>query len=268
LHGPTGHLTLLGSKRRWTTASRGGTSSRDGCGLILARPSGYTGGRATTGEANTRAIIPGESRSEDGETLLKISPRAPLNATERLRYYDLKRHWTKRIMPHLDDKTLNEILVRDFSKFTFGRWQLRFLPGNLPEEFETCDWRYHHRGRWPRYWVYVKHAACHWVVNFSLRLANLVEPQRPWRIITSEAHSTVWDGECSLFDFNFQALGVSATQCFELANDKVLAVGRPMRVNFAPPAIPPERRRPKTKAYSELHHQARRPDAPGQLVLF
>ena len=43
---------------------------------------------------------------------------------------------------------------------------------------------------------------CHWLVNFSLRLAERVDPDRPWRIITSDSHSTVWDGYDLLFDFN------------------------------------------------------------------
>lgn len=89
-----------------------------------------------------------------------------------IRYYDLKRHWTKRIMPHLGDKKLNELLVADFNKYVGGRWNQRFEPGNFPNEFESCDWQLGHRGPWPRYWRYVKHAACHWIVNFALRLAH------------------------------------------------------------------------------------------------
>src|SRR5215831_11934953 len=58
----------------------------------------------------------------------------------KIRYYDLRRHWTKRIMPHLADKELNAILVRDFNRYTFGRWQKQFRPGDLPCEFETLDW--------------------------------------------------------------------------------------------------------------------------------
>ena len=44
------------------------------------------------------------------------NPRYP----RPMRYYDLKRHWTRRIEPHLTDERLNAILVRDFNKFTFG----------------------------------------------------------------------------------------------------------------------------------------------------
>jgi hypothetical protein len=31
-----------------------------------------------------------------------------------MRCYDVKRHWTRRIQPHLADEKLNAILVRDF----------------------------------------------------------------------------------------------------------------------------------------------------------
>jgi hypothetical protein len=138
-------------------------------------------------------------------------------------------------VPHLQDKELNEILVRDFNKYTFGCWRKKFKPGDHPEDFESSDWRLDHRGRQPRYWRYVKHAACHWIVNFTLRLAMLAKPKRKWRIITSDKHSTVWDGEYTLFDFNFQALGVSPKECFEDAviGGWILEPGTYLRVHFA-----------------------------------
>lgn len=151
-----------------------------------------------------------------------------------MRYYDLARHWTKRVVPHLDDAELNRILVRDFNKFTWGRWRKKFTAGTLPEDVESCDWRCEHRGPYPRYWAYVKHAACHWVVNFSLRLAMLAEPNRQWMIISTQDHSTVWDGKRTLFDFNFQAMGLSAPECFKAAiGGAVLETGEEMKVYYA-----------------------------------
>jgi hypothetical protein len=111
--------------------------------------------------------------------------------TAAVRYFDLRRHWTRRIEPHLADPELNRILVRDFNRFTHGRWGKRFTAGMYPEEFESCDWRIDKRPPYPRFWRYVKHGACHWLANFALRLAMLAEPERPWRILTSDAHSTV-----------------------------------------------------------------------------
>ena len=142
-----------------------------------------------------------------------------------MRYYDFRRHWTKRILPHLSDPKLNAILFRDFNKLTQGRWHLRFQPGDLPAKFDACCWRGEHRPPHPRYWAYVAHAACHSLVNFALKLATLAEPQRPWRILTSDRHSTVWDGHFTLFDLNYSALRVDPTECFQLAHHTELPPG-------------------------------------------
>jgi hypothetical protein len=39
--------------------------------------------------------------------------------TTCMKYYDLKKN-RHRVKPHLADKRLNDILVKDFNKFTFG----------------------------------------------------------------------------------------------------------------------------------------------------
>jgi hypothetical protein len=154
-----------------------------------------------------------------------------------IRYYPLQRHWTKKIVPHLGNRKLNDTLVENFNKFTFGRWHQRFTYGQTPFEFESCDWWCEHRGPMPRYWQYVKHAACHWTANWILELAQLVEPKRRWRIITSEAHSTVWDGAETLFDFNFQAMGITPGECFKAAarhpTSRELKPGQHERIYFA-----------------------------------
>jgi hypothetical protein len=40
--------------------------------------------------------------------------------------------------------------------------------------------------------------------QFSLRLAERVVPDRPWRIITSDSHSRVSDGDELLFNSTFE----------------------------------------------------------------
>lgn len=91
------------------------------------------------------------------------------------------------------------------------------------------------RGPNPAYWRYVKHAACHWLVNFNLRLAEQVETKRRWRIVSSDAHSTVWDSERTLFDFNFHALCIEPKEAFRLASDggQVLKPSREIKVALA-----------------------------------
>ena len=58
-------------------------------------------------------------------------------------------------------------------------------------------------------------------------------PDRPWRIITSDLHSTVWDGEKTLFDFNYQAMGVPPDDCFANAFEDELEPGELSEVGFA-----------------------------------
>ena len=153
-----------------------------------------------------------------------------------MRYYDLKRNWRK-VEPHLSDSVVQKTLVRDFNRYTMGLWNQPFRAGQFPREFESCDWDWEHRGPQPRFWKYVKHAACHWLVNFNLSLAQLVLPDRPWRILTSQDHSTTWDGKETLFDFNFLALGVSPDECFEMAKNgpyaRQLGIGRMKRTYYA-----------------------------------
>jgi hypothetical protein len=144
---------------------------------------------------------------------------APVKKEEKMHYYNLQRNWTRKIVPHLKDKTLNTILVRDFNKYSLSMWNRTFNLGQLPEDIESCDWRWSsgRRGRMPRYWAYVKHGAGAYVVNFALSLALRAEPNRIWRIVTSDEYCTVWDGRKTLFDFNFQALGISANRSWQLA---------------------------------------------------
>jgi hypothetical protein len=138
----------------------------------------------------------------------------------KIRYYDVSKNWTKKIEPLLTDSRIMDVLVRDFNKFTKGTWKKPFKHGDLPADFENCDWKLDRRGRQPRFWQYVKHAACHWLVNFNLKLAEAVEPTKEWRILTSDLHSTVFDGVDTLFDMNFLALGVSPQDSYKLATSK------------------------------------------------
>jgi hypothetical protein len=151
-----------------------------------------------------------------------------------MKYYPIQKNWSRKIKPHLDNGMVQMVLVRDFNRYTTGRWREAFMPGMKPTEFESCDWRVMRGGRQPEFWDYVKHAACHWLVNFNRELAVRAEPKKVWRIVTSKAHSTVWDGEATLFDMNFSALGVDADEAWRLARQKgkVLAVGKEVRCHL------------------------------------
>jgi hypothetical protein len=53
--------------------------------------------------------------------------------------------------------------------------------------------------------------------------------------VTSDKHSTVWDGDRTLFDFNYQAMGIDARQCWERAavGGYELTPGAYMKVHYA-----------------------------------
>jgi hypothetical protein len=59
--------------------------------------------------------------------------------------------------------------------------------------------------------------ACYWLVNANLKLATLILPDRPWRIVLSSFHSTTWDGDECLFDMTGQALYGDADKAFAFA---------------------------------------------------
>lgn len=150
-----------------------------------------------------------------------------------MQYYPIQKKWSK-VKPIVELKVVQDILVRDFNKFTFGRWGKPFKHGMIPFGFESCDWHCERKGRRPEYWNYVKHAACHWLVNFNLKVAQLAEPKKEWQIITSQKHSTVWDGNNTLFDFNFSALQVDPQEAFDMAYEgKLLEIGKQKTVYFA-----------------------------------
>jgi hypothetical protein len=170
------------------------------------------------------------STTNHAEPSPKRSWRFPVEEgrSDGMRYYDLQKHWTKKIQPHLADKELNDILVNDLNKLNSSRWRKPFVHGMYPCEYGSSEWRCERRGRPPRYWKYTQSGSCHWLVNFNLKLATLVEPQTPWRIVMSDKHSTVWDGERTLFEFNFLAFGIPAQECFDLAfeDGEVLPPGK------------------------------------------
>jgi hypothetical protein len=155
-----------------------------------------------------------------------------------MRYYDFTRNWGRKIKPHLSDEEFNKILVRDLNRFTFGRWCERFKEGDLPADFTSTDWllgwrKNNPRKRMPEYFNYILPFACHWSCNFSLRLAGLAEPGYPWRILQSDEHSTVWNGDDVLFDLGFCGQGISTQECYDRANDRMLKPGAYIRTYLA-----------------------------------
>jgi hypothetical protein len=117
--------------------------------------------------------------------------RVDASNSQLMRYYPVAKNWSRKIKPHLNDPRVQTALVRDFNRFTFGRWGKPFLAGMRPTDFESCDWRCERRGRQPEYFNFVKHAACHWTANFLLRLAELSDKNRMENCLVSKTLDSV-----------------------------------------------------------------------------
>lgn len=145
----------------------------------------------------------------------------PIPRAADMRYYPIQANW-RRISPHTCDPEFLRIMTYDLNKMTSSRWHKPFRLGMFPADVDgTCDWRHTgHVGRQPAFWRYVKFGACHWLVNAALRLAMLTLPERDWRVVTSDKHSTVWDSKHTLFDLQYQALSVSPAECWQAARRK------------------------------------------------
>jgi hypothetical protein len=75
------------------------------------------------------------------------------------------------------------------------------------------------------------------MVNSYLTVIEEAEPSKEWRIVTSGKHSAVWDGENTIFDPQFLALGVTIDEAWTLLtrqhDTRVLDVGERLVVHLA-----------------------------------
>lgn len=67
-----------------------------------------------------------------------------------MKYYNVSKNWRK-AKPHIENKRVQDTLVANFRKYTFGRWKEEFKHGNKPHEFESCDWWCERRGKMPEF---------------------------------------------------------------------------------------------------------------------
>ena len=88
----------------------------------------------------------------------------------------------------------------------------------LPRHFDTTSWRYIQRGETcPKFWDFVCHGACHYMVELHLWVITQVKPEHDWRIIQSDLHATIWNGKDLIYDPRFEAMKISINECFNMA---------------------------------------------------
>lgn len=146
-------------------------------------------------------------------------------------YTDLQSRW-REIGPLFRSRECASIWIPCMSEYmqqksSNPKWKFKFDSGKYrtPSDFDSCDWRWEakRKGRHPAFWDYACYRACHWVADMCLFVAISSEPGFPWRIISSEKHTVVWNGLLEfpiLFDINFSAMGVPAKESWALAHGK------------------------------------------------
>jgi hypothetical protein len=146
-----------------------------------------------------------------------------------MRYYPIQKQWRK-LKPIYGSIMAAAIWHPEMEAFAANRARSNgypfkseaWTPELRPWHYDSCDWRWDHGrpGPNPSFWDYTCHSACHWTCSLHLWVAKHVQPDLPWRIVTSDRHSTVWDGAETLWDGNFLALGVPADEAWELAAEQ------------------------------------------------
>lgn len=150
------------------------------------------------------------------------------NVWNKTRYFDLQKNWRK-VGPVFKSESARNIWHPCIEEYMFFRAEengYKYKPdpnAECPAEYESCDWAYSEprKGPKPKYWDYARHAACHWLVDLALFVAMKCYPKTPWRILTHDDHSTVWNGSVEdpvLFDINYKAIGVSSFEAMKRAS--------------------------------------------------
>ena len=147
------------------------------------------------------------------------------------KYFAIGKHWTNKIKPVFESQYAQKILHHDFKKYAKVKQSdanrhykamgldknvtFSFKKKDMPCDLDGGGWRYYRIGRPPAFDSYVCKGACHWVANALLYTATKAFPKTQWQIITSDEHSTVWDGDCTFFDLNYFAMKIPPAVCFE-----------------------------------------------------
>ncbi len=148
-------------------------------------------------------------------------------------YFPIQKHWRK-LGPIFKSAEAKSIWLPCMKEYVYSRaleHKYKAKPKRdyeCPAALDSCDWRWcrfdrktNKIGPHPAFWDFVCHSACHWVVDLCLYVARKAYPKVPWQIMTSDKHSTVWNGDTKrpvMFDVNFLALEVSAKECWQLAS--------------------------------------------------
>jgi len=146
---------------------------------------------------------------------------------EDIRFYDIQANWRRLRHLFYSKYNLYELYseMEAFAKSRSEEHGYEYKPKEFtldlrPVFYDSCDWRWmtNKRGRKPAFWDFACHSACHWVNAWAMAcICSEMYTEGRWRIVKSDKHTTIWDGDKTLFDINFLALGISPEETWELA---------------------------------------------------
>ena len=156
-----------------------------------------------------------------GETIMEIiAPVLPSN----LKYFDISRHW-KTLNPIYESPEIRELALyemncyRECQALNYGIKFKEIKEFRYPGYFDSCDWRCDRRGRPPLYDNWICHSACHWIANINMAVVKKAFPNREWRVINSYFHSTVFDGDRTIYDTNLKGMNISIQMVIDWINN-------------------------------------------------
>jgi hypothetical protein len=146
---------------------------------------------------------------------------------EDIRFYDIQANWRRLRDLFYSKYNLYDLYIRmeSFEKLRKEEYGYEYKPREFtldlrPVFYDYYSWRSRRnkRGRMPAFWDFACQSACHWVNAWAMEcICSEMYTEFRWRLVTSDKHTTIWDGDKTLFDINFLALGISPEEAWELA---------------------------------------------------
>ena len=165
------------------------------------------------------------------------------------RHFDIGRNW-KKLAPYAETKEARRRLDRDLRIYSAVRareadehykklghknysssWN-QYTEGTMPNGLDTrCQSM---SARPKKYEDYILGGGCHWIVNWSLCILEHALPKKEWRIVSSDLHSAVWDGNKTFFDITYFPRGLSIDDTYwntiHQGSCRILAPGQELKL--------------------------------------
>jgi hypothetical protein len=156
--------------------------------------------------------------------LIDYSFLEPFKLPSDCQYFDIEAHWDG-LEPIYESDNVKLACRVEYNSLLIARWLVdgKCYPLELhknfkyPEFFDETDWRTEQPEK--PYYKWTCSESCHWISNVNLLVAMFYQPEREWRLIKSREHSTVWDGETTIFETQFLALGIPVEETINIINN-------------------------------------------------